>query len=164
MADVRIVGRTIGSIVQVGTWPAEAGTTVAMLETLLGFAPPAPGHAAGLAAATLMGLSPGSWLLVADDAAWPGRLATAFAPGQAAITDLSAARLILRVEGRDVLGLLRQGVGIDLHREAFPPGRCAQTRLHHMNVLLHRPGDDSFDLQVGRSYGHSLHEWLRDAR
>jgi sarcosine oxidase subunit gamma len=134
-----------------------------MLEALLGLPPPAPGKAVGPAAATVMGLAPGRWLLSADDASWPARLAAAFAEGQAAVTDLSAARLVLRLEGQGSLIVLRQGVAIDLHPAAFPPGSCAQTLVHHMGVLLHRLDADTFDLHVGRSYGRSFREWLHDA-
>ena len=69
MADVRIASRAVGSIVQIGTWPREAVTAASMLEELLGFAPPSPGHAAGSASAALMGLAPGRWLLAAEDPA-----------------------------------------------------------------------------------------------
>jgi sarcosine oxidase subunit gamma len=162
MAETRVVEQPVAAIVQIGTWPAEAGITESMIDALLGFPAPVPGKTAGSAPATLMGLSPGRWLLVADDAAWPAKLATAF-EGRAAVTDLSAARLVLRVAGPGSLAILRQGIAIDLHPTVFPPGSCAQTVMHHMAVLLHRLDADTFDLYVGRSYGRSLDEWLRDA-
>jgi sarcosine oxidase subunit gamma len=162
MAENRVAERAVAAIVQIGTWPAEAGMTESTIEALLGFPAPAPGKTAGLAPATLMGLSPGRWLLVADDAQWPAKLATAF-NGRAAVSDLSAARLVLRVAGPGSLATLRQGIAIDLHPTAFPPGSCAQTMVQHMAVLLHRLDADTFDLHVGRSYGRSLHGWLRDA-
>lgn len=163
MADARIAERLVGAMVQIGTWPKSLGTAVPVLEELLGFAPPAPGRTGGSPTATLMGLAPGRWLLAADDAAWPARLAAAFATGEAAVTDLSAARLCWRVEGPEATVLLRQGVGFDLHPAAFPPGRCAQTAIHHMGVLLHRPGERIFDLYASRSFARSFHEWLLDA-
>lgn len=163
MADARVVERPIGALVQIGTWPADAGAAASMLEQLLGFPPPAPGRTAGSPPATLLGLAPGRWLLAADDPAWTARLATAFADGQAAVTDLSAARLCWRVEGAEATVLLRQGVGFDLDVAAFPPGRCAQTTIHHMGVLLHRLGKHAFDLHASRSLARSIHEWLRDA-
>jgi sarcosine oxidase subunit gamma len=163
MADARIAERAVGSIVQIATWPAGARTTASMIEALLGCAPPSSGKTSGTAAATLLGLSPGRWLLVADDASWPSKLATAFAEGQAVVTDLSAARLTLRIDGPGALLSLRQGIAIDLHPASFPPGSCAQTLLHHMGVLLHRLDATTFDLLVGRSYGRSLQEWLHDA-
>lgn len=163
MADARIAERPIGALVQIGTWPADAAAAAAILKRLLGFAPPSPGHAEGSATATLMGLAPGRWLLAADDPTWTAKLSAAFAEGQAAVTDLSAARLCWRVEGPEATVLLRQGIGFDLDATAFPPGRCAQTTVHHMGVLLHRLGAGSFDLYASRSLGRSFHEWLLDA-
>lgn len=163
MADARIAARPVSAIVQIGTWPQEAGAVAARLEKLTGAAAPAPGHAAGPTSTTLMGLAPGRWLLAADDPTWTARLAAAFAAGQAAVTDLSAARLCWRVEGPEATVLLRQGIGFDLDAAAFPPGRCAQTALHHMGVLLHRLGQHAFDLYASRSLARSFQEWLLDA-
>src|SRR5215210_6478268 len=45
----------------------------------------------------------------------------------------------------------------------FPPGRVAQTMIHHIDVLLHRQKRSSFDLWVLRSFAAALTEWLIDA-
>ena len=99
MAEARIAERAVGAILQIGAWPETAGAAGSMLEMLLGAPPPAPGHGAGRAEAMLLGLAPGRWLLVAEEAGWRQRLATAFANWDAVVTDLSAARK--RVSGEE---------------------------------------------------------------
>ena len=160
MADASITERPVGAIVQIGAWPETAGAAGSMLGLLLGAPPPMPGHSAGPAEATLLGLAPGRWLLVAEEAGWRRKVGTACAEGQAVVTDLSAARVVLSVEGAGVPGLLRRHIAFDLHPDAFPRGRCAQTQVHHMGVLLHRLAEDRFDLHVARSLARSMREWL----
>ncbi|HMR31242.1 MAG TPA: sarcosine oxidase subunit gamma family protein [Geminicoccaceae bacterium] len=155
MAEPRIVERPVGSVVQIEAWPDTLAAASAVLDRQVGMAPP-PGHGAG----PLLGLAPGRWLLVAEERGWAARLAGAFGQGQACVTDLSAARVALRLAGPGTLDLLRRHIGIDLHEQAFATGSCAQTQIHHMTVLLHRLGGEQFEIHVGRSFARSLRLWL----
>ena len=156
MAEPSITEHPPGVVVQIGAWPDSVEQAAAILHRLTGAAPPAPGRTAG----PLLGLAPGRWLLVDDDRGWPHRIVAAFAGGQACVTDLSAARVALRLTGPGILTLMRSHVAFDLHERAFPVGSCAQTQIHHMAVTLRRRGSESFDLLVGRSFTRSLLAWL----
>jgi sarcosine oxidase subunit gamma len=54
-------------------------------------------------------------------------------------------------------------VAIDLDPAVFPPGRAAQTMIHHIDVLVHRTAETTFELWVLRSFAESLAEWVLDA-
>lgn len=156
MAEPSVTERPIGAIVQIGAWPDTADHVAAVLHRLAGTAPPPPGKVAG----PILGLAPGRWLVADDDRGWVHRLAAAFADGQACVTDLSAARMTLRLAGPGTLALLRSHIAFDLHERTFPAGSCTQTQIHHMAVILHRRGVESFDLLVARSFTRSLLAWL----
>ncbi len=156
MAEPSITERPVGAVLQIGAWADTLERAAEILHRLTGTAPPAAGKATGV----LLGLAPGRWLLVDDDRGWPHRLTAAFAGGEACVTDLSAARLALRLAGPGILTLMRGHIAFDLHERAFPVGSCAQTQIHHMAVTLHRRGIESFDLLVGRSLVRSLLAWL----
>ena len=106
-------------------------------------------------------LSDAGWVRQHDE----GRKAieAALPASDGAVTDLSHARLVLRLEGDAVVPTLAKGVMIDLDPGVFPPGALAQTVLHAMDVLLLRHAADVFDIAVFRGFGMSLAEWLADA-
>jgi heterotetrameric sarcosine oxidase gamma subunit len=54
-------------------------------------------------------------------------------------------------------------VALDLQAGAFPPGRVAQTVIHHVDVLLHRRAVEAFDLWALRGFAEALAEWIIDA-
>jgi sarcosine oxidase subunit gamma len=63
--------------------------------------------------------------------------------------------------GREVLA---KGCPLDLCPEIFPPGRCAQSVLAGIAILVHHlPTGDDMDIYVARSYGRFIHDWLLDA-
>jgi len=53
-------------------------------------------------------------------------------------------------------------VSLDLHPDAFAAGRCAQTLLAGVTVIVHRHAG-GFDLLVARSHAEYLWAWLADA-
>jgi sarcosine oxidase subunit gamma len=145
-------------ILQAAGGPEQREEIVAALRAWLGDPPPTvPGRARSRGSRTVMALAPGRWLLVALTSAPP--------PEGAAVvlTDLSASRLVLRLTGPGLETMLRKGVGFDPAPGAFPPGRIAQTLLHHMPVLLHRTDEGAVDLYVPQSWGHAVRHWLGDA-
>jgi sarcosine oxidase subunit gamma len=112
-------------------------------------------------------LGPDEWLVVSGDEtpeALTGRLRAALEGLPAAVTDVSDARVVLRVSGPAARDLLAKGCSLDLHGRAFGPGACAQTLLARVPVLLHRPGPgDDLDVHVPRSFAEHLRAWLADA-
>lgn len=81
-----------------------------------------------------------------------------------AVTDVTDGQTILRISGSHAIDVLRKGCVLDLHPRIFGPGRCAQSLINKVGVLIravdHVP---SFDL-IGRlSFSEYLAHWLKDA-
>ena len=133
--------------------------------------PTDPNAATTSGGVTAIWLGPDEWLLTCQ----PGserklmaRLREALQGVHAAVTDVTDARTILRIEGAGARDVLAKGCPLDLHPRALPPGAVAQSRLAKADVLLHRvdSGDDgapAFDLHVGRSFAGYLWAWLEEA-
>src|SRR3546814_6509603 len=78
-------------------------------------------------------------------------------PQQGAVTDLSHARIAIRVAGPKAAWVLAKGLALDLDSAAFPPLRVAQSAIHEVGVVVRRlsadkVGGDSFDLYVYRGF------------
>ena len=100
-------------------------------------------------------LGPDRWLVVS---AAPLDLTALTAV--AAVNDVGAGRLVLRVSGRRVHDLLAAGCPLDLDPVAFKPGQCAQTLMARLSVTLDCVEPDAFDLYVSRSHAIYFWEWL----
>jgi sarcosine oxidase subunit gamma len=122
--------------------------------------------AAGLLARALW-LGPDQWLLASgtqDGAHFANSLRAALKGIPCAVTDVSAARIVYAVSGVHARDLLAKGCPLDLHERAFAPGRCAQTVLGKLSVIVHRcTSEPAFDLYVGRSYADYAWDWLQAA-
>ncbi|WP_170294677.1 sarcosine oxidase subunit gamma [Roseospira navarrensis] len=99
-------------------------------------------------------IGPGRWMLV-----FPKGVQPIQAPGLT-VVDLSHARCVLRLAGPGTWGVLARGCLLDLTRETFDAGRCAQTQMHGIPVLLHAVDFDTVDVHVPRSYALDLWERL----
>src|SRR5688572_13819565 len=127
-----------GSLLQVAAWPDTLATVETVIAELLGLGVPPLGTAVADPNLTIAATAPGRFLIagIAPDLA--PRLVAALPSEDAAVTDLSHGRASLRLQGNAASELLAKGVALDLHPAAFPPGRVAQTAIHHIAVLLHR--------------------------
>jgi sarcosine oxidase subunit gamma len=86
----------------------------------------------------LLWLGPDEWLVVGegdagDIASW---LRVAMPDGRRSIVDVSANRAVIELDGSSRLELLARGCGLDLNPRSWRAGRCAQTQLAHVPVLL----------------------------
>lgn len=154
---VEVAERRPATILQAAGWPEDRAMLHAALSAWLGAPPPGLGWARSRDGRTVMAVAPGRWLLLAETPAPPP------AAPPLVVTDLSAARLVLRLSGPDLEPLLRRGVGFDPAARAFPADRVAQTLIHHVPVLLHRIEAAAVDLLVPSSWAHALRGWLDDA-
>jgi sarcosine oxidase, subunit gamma len=76
--------------------------------------------------------------------------------GRAALTDLSHAWPVVRLAGTASRNTLEKLCRVDLHAQAFPPGRIAQTPLGRVAALIHALDDGlSFDIYLPRSLARS---------
>jgi sarcosine oxidase subunit gamma len=105
-------------------------------------------------------IAPGRYLVLSDGAV--ADVAAAVPGAVGAVADLSHARSGVRVSGAAVEALMAKAA-IDFSAAAFPPGRLAQTSIHHMGCLVLRRADDTFDLFVLTSFAASFADWLTDA-
>ncbi|OJU92508.1 MAG: hypothetical protein BGO06_23260 [Shinella sp. 65-6] len=106
---------------------------------------------------------PGEWLVLSGVHA-PETLAAELSlrlGDHAHVVDQSHGRIVLTLSGPDAARILANGVGIDLHAEAFPAGRAANVLCNHVSVNLARTGEARFELVVARSFAEALVEDLK---
>jgi sarcosine oxidase subunit gamma len=109
-------------------------------------------------------LGPDQWLLKTAPAPfgeWERKLAAAAPDG--AFNDVTHGRTTLRLQGPKARDVLAKGCPLDLDAGVFTPGRCAQSLLGHLSVLLDCVGPDEIHVSVTRSYGADLLHWVREA-
>ena len=70
----------------------------------------------------------------------------------AGLIDQSDARVALRIEASDAAERLTRLLPIDLHPDHFGPGRCTQTAMGHLTVLVIRRDHAVFEVLCGRSF------------
>jgi sarcosine oxidase subunit gamma len=129
--------------------------------------PVEPGTCASGLLAQALWLGPDQWLIVTavqEGGSLSASLRASLRGIASAVTDVSCARIVYAVGGARARDLLAKGCPLDLHERAFPAGRCAQTLLAKLPVLVHRGASEpAFDLYVGRSHADYAWEWLRSA-
>jgi len=123
---------------------------------------PALGRVMGNGPVSVLKLSTLDWWVMSDSS--PIELSQSLQTGladRASVTEIAHARTLIRIQGPRARSVLTQGISLDLHDQAFPPGAFAQTRCGHLAVLLLRSGSgDHWDLMVHSSYAVSFWEWL----
>ena len=116
---------------------------------------------------TMLWLGPDEWLVVTPDrrlARIERSLRDALDGQHAALTDLSHSRTVLALSGPDARAVLAKGCPLDLHPREFAPGRCAQSRLAKLQVLIHQTdAAPTFEIYVNRSFAPYAWTWLEDA-
>lgn len=104
-------------------------------------------------------VAPWEWLLVGETVA---DISDRVADNGAALSDLSHARTVFRVEVALALEILAQGCPLDLRPDQFMPGHCAQSVMAGVSVLVHYLSNGEYmDIYVARSYGQFMYDWLR---
>ena len=163
--DAAVLVRDVlyGSIVQIGAWPDTLPRVAAVVRERLGFEPAPVGRFAEGRDACTATLSPGRFLVLAGEPALAARLEAALPSADGAVTDLTHGRVALRLEGACAADVLAKGCAIDFDLSAFPVGRAAQTLLGHIDALILRREDETFELVVLRGFAEALAEWLLDA-
>ncbi len=85
------------------------------------------------------------------------------APQTGAVTSLSHSRTRLFIEGPQAAAVLAKGVPLDFHPDVFRVDHFALTGIHHTPVLIHRSGQDRYEIYALRTYALTVWEWLTDA-
>lgn len=109
-----------------------------------------------------IGIGPGTWLLIRQnaEAGFADGLAQALR-GKASVSDQSSAYSILRLSGKHARTVLQRGTPIDLHPDEFRAGSAATTVIAHIGVIIWQTNDlPSYELATSRSYAASFRHWL----
>ena len=79
-------------------------------------------------------------------------------------TDVSSSQCIIRVTGSHVRNVFAKGCSLDLHSRSFGVGKCAQSLIASVGVIIRQiDSTPSFELIVRRSFAEYLVNWLYDA-
>jgi sarcosine oxidase subunit gamma len=111
-------------------------------------------------------LGPDQWLItcardeIADVRA---KLDDGLGSVHAAVTDVSAGRVVFRLSGPGARDVLAKGCPLDLHPRMVRPGYVAGSVLAKITALIHLAEDDVIDLHIGRSFADYLWAWLENA-
>lgn len=161
---VVLTERRLVGLAQVAAWPDTVEAVTDTVASLLRSAPPqGPSGSSGDAEGAILAIAPGRLLVESRDPRLAERLAEQIGPALGAVTDLSHARVAIRISGPKAAWVLAKGLAIDLHPAAFPPMKVAQAAIHEVGVIVRRLGPDSFDLYVYRGFALSFWEWLTEA-
>jgi heterotetrameric sarcosine oxidase gamma subunit len=112
-------------------------------------------------ATRLLWLGPDEWLLVENVTLT--RISENPGQSRISVTDVSHGRAALRLRGPHVRDALAKGCSLDLDPRAFATGRCAQTAIGRISVILDHVEDDVFDVYCSRSYAGSFWHWMTEA-
>ena len=116
---------------------------------------------------SVLSLGPDEWLLVTPpDVESPliEELRQALVDTFAAVTDLSGGQSVISIQGLYARSVLAKGCSLDLHPRVFGPGRCAQSYLASVGVIIRLVNEEpTFDIIVRRSFAEYLALWLEDA-
>lgn len=111
-------------------------------------------------------LGPDQWLVLGPPGAGPdivAQLLGALEGTHRSIVDVSANRVALELSGPRAKELLSKGCSLDLDpRGGWTPGRCAQTLLARVPVILHERTETT-GMLVRPSFADYLVDWLIDA-
>lgn len=151
-------------LVQAAAFPATAAEFVCAVQTGIGVGlPDRVGRAVTSGGRTVMRIGPEHfWIISNDGEDLMPRLQSIVAPAVGAATSLSHARTCIVIEGSAARDLL-SGIALDFNPVHFPRDCFALTALHHNPVLIHRSGENRYDLYALRTFGLSTWEWLTDA-
>jgi sarcosine oxidase, subunit gamma len=132
---------------------------------VLGVAPPTePNTVASSGDIDILWLGPDEWLVVGpgDKSDLTSRLDAALAGLHHSVIDASQGRVVLELEGAEARTVLAQAASLDLRPRAFGPGRCAQTPLARIPVILQvLDAPPRLRIFVRASFAPYTTEWLR---
>ncbi|MEO9901012.1 sarcosine oxidase subunit gamma family protein [Nisaea sp.] len=161
---IHLTEHTPFSVVQVEARVDAIPALAEALDAATGTAPSlTPNQSAGNGQPRLLGTGTGKWLVIEPEHRDLAACLRSAIPDSVAITDLSHARAIFRLSGRDARTLLAKGCSIDIHPSEFLTDTSRMTGVFHAPALIDcRSAEPVFDIYVHRSYGAHLFESLLD--
>ena len=80
-----------------------------------------------------------------------------------AVNNVTDALVSITLKGKAVRHVLAKGCALDLHKDHFQPGQCAQTIMAHAGMTLICVGEDEFILIGRTSFADYIVSYLADA-
>jgi len=102
-------------------------------------------------------------LLAADTDDIPGTLTPALRDLPHSLVDISHRQIALEISGPHAALLLNAGCPLDLDLSAFPVAMCTRTVLGKAEIVLWRTSEDTFHIEVWRSFAAYVSEFLAEA-
>jgi sarcosine oxidase subunit gamma len=159
---VAIAQAPLRSVAGIGRFGA-ASDVHAALQAEFGFSVPEGSAFVEAGAVRLCRLGPSRYLVSGDRAAGLPVLLARVLADVAGVTDQSDLWIWYSVSGdlaREVLGRV---VPVDIRATTFAVGALASTRAGHLDVMLLRTGENSFEIATARSYAEDLRHLLDQA-
>lgn len=135
---------------------------------VVGAAPPAePNTVAAADGNAILWLGPDEWMVATGPGAqnaMESALADVLAGRHVSVVDTTDNHTTIRIHGARARDVLAKGCPLDLHPRAFGPGKCAQSVVAGVDVLIHqRDHAPTYDIHVRCSFARYLWDWLVDA-
>jgi sarcosine oxidase, subunit gamma len=108
-------------------------------------------------------LGPDEWLLIAPESDACGELGAALKDLPHSLVEVSHRQIALCVLGPQAPVLLASGCPLDLDENAFPVGMCTRTMCAKAEIVLWRPAQQVFRVEVWRSFAAYLTQFLAEA-
>lgn len=128
--------------------------------------PTVPMRAQADGARAALWLGPDEWLLLGPEADGPSlgvALSDALRGQPVSLVDVGHRQIGLVVTGPRADLLLNAGCPLNLDPAAFPVGMCTRTILAKAEIVLWRTADDTFRLEVARSFAPYVVAFLAEA-
>ena len=153
------------SIIQVAAYPDTANSARQIIESICGLAPAEqPRQAVTQENLRILWNGPQRWWIVQSEDPDLLKRLSAELGADAAVTEHSHGRIVLRLNGPAVRDLLAKGSPVDFHPAHFQASWSRPLGLEHFDVQLHCLDDAaSVDMYIARSLAVSFWEWLIDA-
>jgi heterotetrameric sarcosine oxidase gamma subunit len=104
-------------------------------------------------------LGPDEWLVLADQGA-----ELPATPHAGSIVDVSHAMTGIAVSGPRAAWAINAFCALDLHPVVFPIGMCTRTVFAKAEIVLWRSAQETFRIEVARSFAPYVWECLEEAR
>lgn len=153
-------------LAHLAAWPTTGGEARFAVSTMLGLEPPErPNTVKVLGPLKILSVAPHRWLIVrpARTPSLRDELSAKVASDTAAVVDLSAGRCVFTISGERSRELLSKHLPLDLSERQFSAGRCAQSAIGRIDVLLHAESRNMLAIYVCRSLAQHLSEMLADS-
>jgi sarcosine oxidase subunit gamma len=152
---VRLTAGTLPGAALISTWISGIDGLTGALNAQFGTVPEITGQTVATAMGLLARTGPEEFLLLGASAANPVmQLRQTVTADIGAVTDLSHARCHIHIAGAQCQATLNKLFALDLRPSAFPVGQVRLTGTHHVPCMLHRLGDDAFDMVVFTTYAY----------